>query len=122
MFCPLLPGIADLQEQVDELVRFAVSINAEEIFVEPVNSRGPGLRLCQNALEEAGYYEAAGAIGHIRKRPHWSEYVANLVRTVQSSVRRLSDIRNLRFLLYPSGLLEADRRRIEQDDEGVVWL
>ena len=122
MFCPLLPGIADSQEQVGELVSFAESINAEEIFIEPVNSRGPGLRLCQEALEKAGYQDAAAALGHIRKRACWSEYVADLVRTVQASVRRFSDISKLRFLLYPSRLLEVDRRRIEQDDEGVVWL
>jgi len=28
----------------------------------------------------------------------------------------------LRFLLYPSRLLEADKHRIERDDEGVIWL
>ena len=122
MFCPLLPGIADSPEQVDDLVRFAVSINAEEIFVEPVNSRGPGLRLCQEALEAAGYRDAAAAIARVRKQANWSQYVADLLAKVQSSVRRFSDISKLRFLLYPSRLLEADRRQIEQDDEGVVWL
>jgi len=122
MFCPLLPGIADAQEQMDELVRFAVSINAEEIFVEPVNSRGPGLRLCQEALEAAGHQDAAAAIAHVRKEANWSQYVADLLAKAQSSVRRFSDMSKLRFLLYPSRLLEADKHRIERDDEGVIWL
>ena len=122
MFCPLLPGIADSPEQIDDLVRFAVSINAEEIFVEPVNSRGPGLRLCQEALEAAGHQDAAAAIAHVRKEANWSQYVADLLAKAQSSVRRFSDMSKLRFLLYPSRLLEADKHRIERDDEGVIWL
>jgi hypothetical protein len=39
MLCPLLPGIADSQSQIDELVRSAVEYGAEEIFAEPVTPR-----------------------------------------------------------------------------------
>jgi len=67
MLCPLLPGIADLQEDIDELIKFAVDCRAEEIFAEPVNPRGPGLRLCQKALEENGHRDQADAIRHIRQ-------------------------------------------------------
>jgi DNA repair photolyase len=122
MFCPLLPGIADSPEQIDELVRFALECGAEEFFVEAVNSRGPGLRLCQEALEAKGFRTEALAIERIRKREHWSEYVVQLIRNVQASVRRHSDIGKLRFLLYPSGLLPDHVARIRQDDAGVIWL
>jgi DNA repair photolyase len=122
MFCPLLPGIADSPEQIDELVRFALECGAEEIFVEPVNPRGSGLRLCQEALEAKGFHAEASAIERIRKREHWSEYVVQLIRNVQASVRRHSDIDKLRFLLYPSGLLPDHVARIRQDDAGVIWL
>ena len=122
MFCPLLPGIADSPGQIDELVRFAVECGAEEVFVEPVNPRGPGLRLCQEALEVKGFHSEAAAIMGIRKREHWSEYVVQLIRNVQASVRRHSDIGKLRFLLYPSGLGPDDVARIRQDDAGVIWL
>ena len=32
MLCPLLPGIADAPEQIDELVRFVAECGAEEVF------------------------------------------------------------------------------------------
>jgi len=122
MLCPLLPGIADLQEDVDELIKFAVDCRAEEIFAEPVNPRGPGLRLCQKVLEENGYREQADEIRHVRQKANWSSYVTALIARVQNAVREHSDITKLRFLLYPSGLLPEDRARIKQDDAGVVWL
>ncbi len=122
MFCPLLPGIADASEEIDELIRFAVEFNAEEIFVEPVNARGPGLKYCQEALELWGYDEEAQAVGSIRKQENWSRYAADLIANVQTSVRRYSDIGKLRFLLYPLRLTPEDEARIRQDDAGVVWL
>jgi len=122
MFCPLLPGIADSQASLDRLIEFAVKCRAEEIFAEPANPRGPGLRLCQEALEQRGFLAEAKAIAAIRQRPHWSRYVVKLVSRTQRAVRKHSDISKLRFLLYPSGLSAEGRARIERDDAGVVWL
>ena len=122
MFCPLLPEIADSPDQIDILVRFAVACNVEEIFVEPVNPRGPGLRHCQEALKLAGYCAEAKAIETIRKRQNWSKYVVNLLGNVQQSVRKYSEITKLRFLLYPSRLLPEDVEVIRTDDAGVIWL
>jgi DNA repair photolyase len=122
MLCPLMPGIADSPEQIDRLVQFVVEIGAEEIFVEPVNPRGPGLKRCQELLETAGYTTEAAAIERIRHQAAWSDYVATLIHNVQTSVRRHSDISKLRFLLYPSHLTPTDRNRILQDDAGVIWL
>jgi DNA repair photolyase len=122
MLCPLLPGIAGSQEDIETLVEFAVDCRAEEIFAEPVNPRGPGLRLCQEVLEKNGHQNQADAILHIRQKANWSHYVAELIRKVQHAVREHYDIAKLRFLLYPSGLLPEDRERIKQDDAGVVWL
>ncbi len=122
MLCPLLPGIADAPEQIDQLVKFAVDCRAEEIFAEPVNPRGPGLRLCQEALEQWGYDKQAQAITHIRSRKYWSEYVVRLVQNVQASIRKHSSIDKLRFLLYPKNLLPEHKAAIQQDGEGVVWL
>ena len=122
MLCPLLPGIADSQDAVERMVKFAVDCRAEGIFAEPVNPRGPGLRLCQEALEQNGFTKEAEAIAAIRQRARWSRYVTELVSRVQQAVRTQSDISKLRFLLYPSGLLPQDRARIERDDAGVIWL
>ena len=122
MLCPLLPGIADSPEQIDELVRFMADCGVEEIFAEAVNPRGRGLILTQQALEEAGFPSEAAAIKNIRKRDNWSDYVIHLIRNVQQSVRKYYDINKLRFLQYPSGLKATDIAEIKKDDAGVVWL
>ena len=122
MLCPLFPGIADSPEQIDQLVQFAADRQVEEIFVEPVNPRGPGLIHCQQALELWGYTKESQAIEKIRNKHNWSEYAANLLANIQRSIRRYSEITELRFLLYPSWLLPEDVKTIRKDDAGVIWL
>jgi DNA repair photolyase len=122
MLCPLLPGVANTPEQIDELVQFVVQCGAEEIFVEPVNPRGPALRVMQEALNNTGHLSEAAEIGHIRTRDQWSHYVLELIRSVQISVKRHSHFDKLRFLLYPTGLTPADLSEIRQNDTGVIWL
>ncbi len=122
MLCPLLPGIANSPEQIEESVRFAVEYGAEEIFVETVNLRGRGLELTQQALARSGYKDEAVAVESIRTNKGWSRYTTQLISNAQRSVRKLSDISRLRFLLYPSRLTEEDAAQIKQDDAGVVWL
>jgi len=122
MFCPLLPGIADSPERIEQLVKFAVDCRVEEIFAEPVNPRASAFKLCQEALELWGYQEQAAAMEEIRHRNKWSHYVTELVRNVQRSVRKHSDIAKLRFLLYPSNLTSEDAAKIWKDDAGAIWL
>jgi DNA repair photolyase len=122
MLCPILPGIADSFDQIEELVQFVVECNVEEIFIEPVNPRGRGLKLTQEALSGSGYDDEANAIENIRKRNSWSRYVTGLVSRVQKNIRKQYDINRLRFLLYPSRLMEEHVAEIKKDDAGVVWL
>lgn len=122
MLCPLLPGIADSLDDVGQLVRTVIDSGAEEIFVEPVNTRGKSLTLTQEVLTSHGYSAEAAAIAAIRNRAGWSRYVVSLLRNVQIGVREHSDIQKLRFLLYPSRLLPEDLATIRADDAGVVWL
>ena len=122
MLCPLLPGVASSQTQINELIRFSVSHGAEETFVEPVNGRGPGLADTQAALERHGFPLEARAIEKTRSKQDWSDYVLRLFFHVQLSMRLYSDISKLRFLLYPSRLTAAAAEAIRRDDEGVVWL
>jgi len=122
MFCPILPGIADRAEQIDDLVHFACECGAEEIFAEAINPRGRGLILTQKVLTEHGHHEQAQAVGAVRSKTHWSRYVADLIRRVQGSVRRFHDPSKLRFLLYPDGLTPSDVAAIRRDDIGIVWL
>ena len=122
MLCPLLPGIADSPEQIEQLVKFTAECNVEEIFVEPVNPRGKGLIHCQQALELWGYDKEAKTIENIRKQEGWSRYVVDLLTHTQNSVRKHFDINKLRFLLYPSRLLPEDLEIIKQNNAGIIWL
>ena len=122
MFCPLLPGIADAPDDIDELLQLAVEYGAEEFFTEPVNPRGPGLRLTQEVLDEHGYQAEAAAVGYIRRAAAWSSYVARLIANVQRAMRARWDINKLHILLYPSRVQEMHLAQIRQDDAGVVWL
>jgi DNA repair photolyase len=122
MLCPLIPGIADAEDQINRLVQFTVECRVEEVFVEPINARGPGLRLTQEAIEAIGQPVMAAAVQAIRRREQWSHYVLDLLRKIQNALRRHSSIEKLRFLLYPSALLPDDLLAIRQDDAGVVWL
>lgn len=122
MFCPLLPKIACTADGVDQLVRLAVECGVEEIFAEPVNPRGSGLRLTQEALDRHGHWDAVCGVIPIRRRVEWSWYVVKLLRHLQGSVRAHYDIAHLRFLLYPSRLIQEKLDEIRRDDAGVVWL
>jgi DNA repair photolyase len=122
MLCPLLPGIADDHKSISELVGTCIECGAEEVFVEPVNARGAGLKLTQEALLAAGFEKEAAAVGRIRSRVNWSHYCAGLIATVQQVMKELGVLGKLQFLLYPSHLTDADRRRIRKNDAGVKWL
>ncbi len=122
MLCPLLPCISDSPKQIDSYIKFAELIGAEEIFCEAVNRRGRGLILTQEALEKHGYEKEAKAVESIRRKTAWSEYTFNLIRNIQSSTKKYSDISKLRFLLYPKNLLQGHVKDIRRNAEGVVWL
>jgi DNA repair photolyase len=122
MLCPLLPGIADGPEQIDRLVWFCKSIGVEEVFAEAVNPRANGLVLTEQALRSAGFASEADAVGAIRRVKAWSNYVARLVKNVQTAARRYQMIDKLRFLLYPKRLTAQDCAWIKEDEQGVVWL
>lgn len=122
MFCPILPGIADSPNQINEFIKLSVDLGVEEVFAEAVNPRGRGLILTQDALNSKGYHYEAARIESIRTRKNWSRYVTRLINNIQKSVRQQYDICKLRFLLYPNKLELQDLTQIKQDDAGVIWL
>jgi DNA repair photolyase len=122
MLCPLIPGIANDPNQIDDLVQFVKCCGVEEVFCEAVNARGPGLRLTEEALRERGFAKEAEAVFSIRCRKKWSPYVGNLIADMQRAMRKHLTINMLRFLLYPTGLRKAELSDIQADDGGVVWL
>ena len=68
------------------------------------NGRGKSLILTQQALQKAGYVKEAQSVEAIRSKNNWSDYAFPLIKRLQQSVREHSDIRKLRFLLYPKTL------------------
>jgi len=122
MLCPLLPGIADGPDQIEELVAFCRACGVEEIFVESVNARGPGLKNTEEALRVAGFLSEAEAVSRIRMRTNWSGYTTRLVANVQTAMRKHDMLDKLRFLLYSSSLSPEDEAEIRKDDVGVIWL
>lgn len=122
MFCPLLPGIADSTEQIDRLIKFATEVGAEEIFDEPVNARGLGLKLTKKALQESGFEKEAATVQNIRRGKNWSRYTAELIASTQQSTCKFYNINLISVLLYPSKLTSEDLGKIQNDDRGVVWL
>jgi DNA repair photolyase len=122
MLCPLIAGIANSRAVIDELVQFGEEIGSEEFFAETVNRRGKALPNTQNVLAENDFAKEAKAVEAIRQKAGWSEYAVELIRDVQASMRKYSDIDKLKFLLYPSNLLPEDEAQIKKDDKGVVWL
>jgi DNA repair photolyase len=122
MLCPLLPGISDGADEVDELVEFVLDCGAEEVFVEPVNERGGVLRRTEEILRDAGCAKEADALGAIRHTAGWSAYTRRLLASVQASMRSCRSLPKLRFLLYPSKLTPEDKRWIREHASGVRWL
>ena len=122
MLCPLLPGIADGAEQIDQLVGLAHDFGAEEVFSEAINARGNSLTLTEKVLRATGFESEAKAISQIRKRAAWSAYVVALLHNLQTAMRKHMTENKLRFLLYPSGLAGRDCQEIKNHDAGVIWL
>ena len=122
MFCPLLPGICTKQEEISQLIQLAESWNTEEIFIEAVNERANGLILTQEALEKSGLKREAAEIQKIRNRKNWNNYVVELIKKVQNSMRKFSDIDKLRILQYPKSLTQTSISMINTDSAGVIWL
>ena len=122
MLCPLLPGIADTPDQIDELVKVVADCGAEEVFSEAVNHRGNSLTLTEQVLRDNGLVAEADAIMAIRNRKVWSSYAVRLCENLQQAMRKHMHIEKLRYLLYPKALAKHDLQTIQKNDAGVVWL
>ena len=122
MFCPLMPSIADSPKQIDNYINFAEQIGAEEIFSEAVNPRGKCLVYSQDILERKNYPKESEAVKKVKNRPARSQYTLELVKNIQKSMRKYSDIRKLRFLLYNEDLRPEHLKEIKKDKAGIKFL
>lgn len=122
MLCPLFPGIANRRDTLNELVDFSLSHGAEEIFAEPINSRGKGLGRVEEALRKHHFISEADAVAEIRHKEQWSGYTIRLIKDLQAIMRSHHRLNDLRFLLYPANLTPANREWAESHQKGVRWL
>ena len=122
MLCPLLPGVSDSPADVGRLVNFVLDCGAEEVFVEPVNGRGPCLGDTEKVIRAAGFRDEADALAAVRHGVGWSAYATGLLRSVQDALKERRSLHKLRFLLYPSKLTEQHATWIRSHSEGVKWL
>ena len=122
MLCPLLPGVADDLESIEELVEIGMAAGAGEFFAEPVNARGRALTNTTHALRRAGYDAEAAAVDKIRNKVAWSAYAVRLAANMQRVLRRHGVLDKLRFLLYGKSLTGKDAAEIRRHPEGIVWL
>lgn len=130
-FYPLFHGIADLPEQIDELIRFADEIRALEIVVEPIDHRNPLLVSSMRALMDKGFEAEAAFIGRIQQINNRSRYVVSLISNIRRSLKMYFNKRKdlfwwvLYILLWRSGITASDIDLIEKDDEkknNIIWL
>jgi len=116
MLCPCLPGVADRQADLDEMFAMIQPFNPVTIWAEPVNPRGPGLSLCQNALAEAGYSRIANEVRFIREQQEHAHYTARLIRTLNVAATAAGLKSLLKILVYDDG------DRFSGDASSVIWL
>ncbi len=122
MLCPCLPGIADGREAVEEMFNAVLECNVEDIWLEPVNPRGSGLKLTGAALRDAGLEADAEAVDTIRTKVNWSVYTTALLKTAIGVAKRRGALDKLHILLYPDDLRAEDRAELKRCKRGIVWL
>ena len=122
MLCPLIPWVASSRTDLEELIDFSLECGAEEIFAEPINGRGPGLRRTAEQLSTGGFSMAAEEVNRVRSQKEWSHYTVGLLKDMRQVLAARQAADKLRFLLYSARLTPADREWVQNNMLGVKWL
>jgi len=122
MLCPALPGVSDSIAALESMFRTVLVAGAEDIWLEPINPRGPALKRCEEALRTAGYGMEADAFGAIRNRRCWGEYASRLVRRAQQIASVFGAIDRLHVLLYENQFMPEHVVELKKDNRGLIWL
>jgi len=122
MLSPVLPGIVENGQDMIELFNYIMDANPGDIWVEPVNARGPGLIWTAEDLRSAGYTDMAAAVDRIRKRDAWQEYAFELTRHAQAAAAALGLLDKVHVLLYQNRFDPALVAALNEDELGIVWL
>lgn len=119
MLCPLLPGISDDKKSIKELLRIVNDAGAQEAWLEPVNPRGNGLILTEEALSKAGYKEESRLVCEVRHNKSWVKYTENLVNNINEAIDEM-DITG-HVLLYKSSFRSNKLPRFKGKAD-IIWL
>ncbi len=116
-----LQEIAEKLKAIKEALNKSQEAPAQEV-VEKSEMNSLDFEIVAKSLEDAGHINEAHAVSIIRKKSNWSNYAMQLIKNVQVSMRKYSDINKLNILLYPKNLLAEHIAEIKKDDTGVIWL
>ncbi len=122
MLCPVLPGVADDKEHLVEMFNAVLERGAEDIWLEPVNSRGPSRTLTSAALRDAGLDTEAEAMDTLKPAANWSVYATTLIKTAIGVAKRLGVLDKLHILLYPKRLSPEHEAELRRCKRGIIWL
>ncbi len=96
MFGPLLPGLSDTQQAIDELFRCAADLKVDAIYVDALNPR-PRVWPSVSAFLARRFPELVAVYRQILFDPHHRRaYLRQLGRRVQTAARRFRLSRRLR--------------------------
>ncbi len=116
MLCPLLPGIASTYSEIRELMETVLKFEPEDIWVEPVNPRGNGLKKCSETLYDAGWTDAAFEVDEIQNQEMHQLYSDDLIEAATNAATDLGCKDKLKILVY------SDGTGFCCDDSAVIWL
>ena len=116
MLCPCLPGVADRQEDLEEMMSMIKPFEPVAVWAEPVNARGPGLALCQEALVSADFIRIANEVRFIRGQREHLDYTTRLIGNLNVAAAGAGLKSLLKILVYDDG------GRFSGDASSVIWL
>jgi len=124
MFCPIIPGMASSKTDLEKMFSSVLPAEPEDIWLEPVNARGPVLKKTSDVLRKNGYTGMAKRVDNIRHRRHWSQYAIALVQNALDIAEEFNVLSKLHILLYakPFGEKAVNSLKKIDKNENIVWL
>ncbi len=122
MLCPCLPVVSSEEAALETLFDEVLGCGVEDIWLEPLNSRGKGLHHTVEALRTARLTTEADAVDAIRSGVGWSSFATHVIQNAIRVATQKGVLDKLHVLLYPDRLTPPDRETLEKCKRGIVWL
>ena len=124
MLCPCLPGVCSSKPDLRGLISSVLPAEPEDLWLEPVNARGPALQKTSKVFREQGNHKIAKAIDDIRHRDKWSKYATKLTKDALDCGEDLGISDKIHILLYEKNFKGEDVLALKSEDRGgnIVWL